>query len=530
MRPADKVARVTTEADMMDTFASTAVLGRNTRRVPHATRHWLLAFVGFLFLGSAWALAAPYDGTPDEMQHILRAAGVARGELAPTPTEADMGTGAFQNVPGGLVRENCWMFESEKPASCAKEPGGDDSLHKTPTRAGRYNPVYYAVVGWPLRLYPNWTGITMARLISAGLVAAMLASAAYAVTHWTRHRLMLAGLLAGTTPMTLHLAGAINPNALEIASGTALFAALVPLLLEPETVPRRAALVLAGVSGAVLCTVRSVGPLWCAVVLAVLLLPTTRALVRSLWASVFARWVAIVLGVAAAAGGLWTVVMKAGQLGSIGTHNEITFVDAVKWEVVQRWGSYLNEMIGVTSWLDAAPPQPAFTLWFMMLGALIVVAVAFGTWIDRWRLFAVAAVVFGFPTLTDAMGASKYGFVAQGRYVLPIAVGLPLLAAFVLSRQEVFGVARNATLVRLFAVVLMPLQLVFLWFTMIRWQHGWITTPAKLTLNPLVGPWHPPIGSVVPLVGAVVGAGLVVAYCRLVTAGDRDVRTDVAAG
>ncbi|MGW9211125.1 DUF2142 domain-containing protein [Embleya sp. NPDC055664] len=492
-------------------------------------RHWLLAFVGFLLLGSAWALAAPYDGTPDEMQHIIRAAGVAQGEFAPTPTDADTGTGAFQNVPRSLVRKNCWAFKEEQPASCAREPGGDKSLERTATRAGRYNPVYYAAVGWPLRVSPDWTGILLARLISTTMVAALLATAAYSVVHWTRHRLLLAGVLAATTPMTLHLSGAINPNALEIAAGTALFCALVPLLLEPGAKLRRSALVVAGISGVILCTLRSVGPLWLVVALAALVIPTRRTLLNSLRRSKPALWAGGAIVLAAVAGAAWTVGMKASQLGSVGDHTHITFRQAVRFEIVGRSGDYLKEMVGVTSWLDMSAPQPAYTVWYMVLGVLVVAGVAFGSWTDRWRMFVLVAVVFGFPTLTDAMGVNKYGFVAQGRYMLPIAVGVPILAAFALSRREVFGARRDATLIRTFAIVLMPLQLVFLWFTMIRWQHGWTSTPRGMTLNAFAGPWHPQVGSVVPVVFALLGCAAMIAYCWTVTR-DRNLPREVAAG
>ncbi|WP_161500712.1 DUF2142 domain-containing protein [Embleya scabrispora] len=473
--------------------------------------------MGFLFLGSAWALATPYDGTPDEMMHILRAAGVAQGEFAPKPTDADLGTGAFQSVPRSLVRENCWMFKEAQPASCAREPGGDATLERTATRAGRYNPVYYAVVGWPLRLSPDWTGILLARLVSTVMVSALLATAAHSVVRWTRHRLLLAGVLAGTTPMTLHLSGAINPNALEIASATSLFAVLVPLLLDPETKLRRSALVTAAVSGAILCTLRSVGPLWCLVALGVLLVPTRRALVHSLRRSKQAMYAAVVLVLAAGAGAAWTVIMKASQLGALNDRTHITFEQAVRFEVIARWGEYLREMVGVTSWLDASAPAAAYTAWYMVLGVLIIASIAFGTWTDRWRLFALIAVTFGFPTLTDAMGVDKYGFVAQGRYVLPVAVGVPILAAYVLSREGVFGTKRDAALIRTVALVVMPLQLVFLWFTMIRWQHGWSDKPREMTLNAFAGPWHPQVGSVAPVLIAVLGAGAVIAYCWTAT-------------
>ncbi|HEY0699522.1 MAG TPA: hypothetical protein VGD43_17125, partial [Micromonospora sp.] len=105
---------------------------------------WVLSFLGFLLMIGAWSVAAPYDGTPDEREHVIRAAGVAGGEVAPEPAAAKKGSGAFQTVPRGLVREQCWQFKPERPASCAVPPGSDRTPVRAGTGAGRYHPVYYA--------------------------------------------------------------------------------------------------------------------------------------------------------------------------------------------------------------------------------------------------------------------------------------------------------------------------------------------------------------------------------------------------
>ena len=44
-------------------------------------RTWLISFLVFCLLGAAWSLAMPYDGPPDELQHVLRAYGVIDGQI-----------------------------------------------------------------------------------------------------------------------------------------------------------------------------------------------------------------------------------------------------------------------------------------------------------------------------------------------------------------------------------------------------------------------------------------------------------------
>jgi hypothetical protein len=202
------------------------------RRLP------ILVFLGFFLVFGAWAVAAPYDAPPDEVQHVIRAYGVLSGQIAPAPTSVkwgvnNNGAGAYQRVPEGLYHPaRCWGFDPGKSAAC-QPPIGGGRLIDAPTSAGRYNPVYYAAVGLPLRIWPGWGGLVLSRLLSAALSAALLAWAFVTLIRWSRYGLMLAGLMAAATPMLAHLAGAVNPNGLEITAGIALFCGGIPLLLGP---------------------------------------------------------------------------------------------------------------------------------------------------------------------------------------------------------------------------------------------------------------------------------------------------------
>ena len=194
---------------------------------------WLLAFVGFFLAIGAWSFAAPYNGTPDEKDHIYRAYGVATGQVVLSPEKAIRDGGAFVDVPTSLLVVDCWQFKSEVSAECAKEPGGDETLASVGTGAGRYFPAYYALVGGPLALSPDWTGVLLSRLLSAALCAFFLANALIDAMRWSRHRFLAVGVLLGVTPMVVHMGGAINPSGPELAAGVAFFAAAFPLLFTP---------------------------------------------------------------------------------------------------------------------------------------------------------------------------------------------------------------------------------------------------------------------------------------------------------
>jgi hypothetical protein len=119
-------------------------------------------------------------------------------------------------------------------------------------------------------------------------------------------------------------------------------------------------------------------------------------------------------------------------------------------------------------------------------------------------IFAGAVVV---PTAMQIYFLNDAGWVTQGRYMLPGLVGLVLMAAFIVD-ERAGEVVNSRGFVRLVALLVLPIQLFCLVFSMVRWQRG---MPAlrgvgiKYLLNPFAGDWHPVVGSVTPLVCMVVG-------------------------
>jgi Predicted membrane protein (DUF2142) len=473
--------------------------GRAVRKVG-PKRQWLLVFLGFFLVFGAWAFAAPYDGPADEVQHVIRAVGVVSGQIAPAPAvvkdyQGFDGMGAYQRVPEGLFSHGfCWGFKRDTSAACATPIHGGP-VRAEPTTAGRYQPVYYALVGLPLKLSPTWTGLVLARLVSAALSAALLAFAFVVLVRWSRFGLMLAGLIAVSTPMLAHMAGAVNPNGLEIAAGIALFSAGIPLLLGPRRGSIAPLVWLLGVSAALLATLRSLGPMWLFFALAALLVPQSRATLRRLWSHRLVRgWTAVAVVATLLSVG-WVVVMKAGAIISVpGKWHYSTLEATLKY--VNFWGrEYLWGLVGVAGWFDVVLPAPFYVAWTALAGALIVFALVVGTWTDRWRFFVIFVGGIVVPGVMQVREANAVGFIIGGRYMLPLLAGMPLLAAFILERR-LLNARQSASMIKLFAVTMLPAQFVLLVYAMARWQAGLGDTHA----NPLVGNWHPPTTSYPPLV------------------------------
>ena len=487
-------------------------------------RLWLLAFSAFFLMIGGWALSAPYDGSADEHDHIYRAAGVWSGDITPRPANAVRGSGGFVHVPRGLVvpDEMCWQFKPAVSASCAPEPGSDRTSVRVGTGAGRYHPGYYALVGLPLKLWPGWSGVILARLITGAGAAALLAGALVTIATYFRRRLMLAGLLVAVTPMAVHFFGAVNPNGLEIAAGVGLFTALVPLVLgraeedDAVGVPRWL-LILAGTSGILLASLRPTGLIYLLFAAIAFFVPLRRDTLARLWGSVAARWWIGAVAFAAVFAAAYAVAFKGTDLGSAFRGGVAIQRGQAALIIVELWGELTEQIIGVFSWLDINMPGSIYVIWQLAAGAVLMFGFAFGHWIDRWRLVVLLVGAVGVPTFMQFWFFNDTGFVTQGRYMLPALVGVVIFAAWILEER---GLPERAgrSLTRLLLVTVLPIHLFSLLWAMIRWRSG-MPNYGKIgivSLWPMGRGWHPVVGPALPVLMLIIGlAGLAWLVWRL---------------
>ncbi|WP_432973380.1 DUF2142 domain-containing protein [Dactylosporangium sp. CA-233914] len=476
-------------------------------------RSWLVAFVAFFLVFGAWCFAAPFDGPADEVQHSIRAAGVASfdpGQIFARPAVVPdafgkPGMGAYQRVPVGMdAHAVCFGFKPHVSAACATGLSGGP-VGEVSTSAGRYNPLYYFAVGVPLRLWPNWGGLLVARLISSAICAALLASAFVSLLRWSRFGLTAATLLAVATPMLAHLAGGVNPNSVEIAAGIAFFAAGIPLLLEPpDPVAKRSLVTLLGISAVLLLTLRSAGPAWFAFALFALAVPVRWRWLMEYWRLTRVKlWTGGVL-LAAVLSAAWIVGMRTGELVPP-TPGEYSFKTGEAIAIyADSWWVYVEGLIGVAGWFDVIMWTPFYLVWAVLVGGLVVMGGVLGDWTMRWRYLVVLLGGVALPGFLQVSQANMTGFIINGRYMLPLLSGLPLLAAWTLERR-LFDARQSRTMTRTMIIFLLPVHLVLLVWAMVRWQRGMPTHAGVGFFNPLVGSWHPPTGSLTPLVIMIAG-------------------------
>ena len=135
----------------------------------------------------------------------------------------------------------------------------------TGTSAGNYNPLYYLAVGLPSRVLSGEPAIYAMRIVSGLLCSLFLAATLFATTQFANRRWPVVAAGVAVTPMVLYLAGAINPNALEIVTTSAVFVNLCLVLENVRDLSRfRFNIVVVGVSAAVLANTRALSLLWLA--------------------------------------------------------------------------------------------------------------------------------------------------------------------------------------------------------------------------------------------------------------------------
>lgn len=491
-----------------------------TRLADRPVRLWCVAFAGFFLLIGSWAVAQPYDASADEHDHMYRAYGVASGEIRPEPTAAIRGTGAFQTVAKGLIRPwpsvtvggqaawtvepPCWLFKRAS-AACAEPPSADATPVVVASGAGRYNPVYYGLVGMPLKLWPGWPGVLLARLLSAAMCAAFLAGAITAIVRYSRHGLMMAGLVASATPLMLQFMASVNPNGPEMAAGIALFAGGIPLLIGRASATSKGLLALVGLSAVALATFRPTGLLFLGMTAIMFFLPLRASNLRALWAERAVRlWVAgIILACVAAVA--WIFTSKATNLGTFTFGRTLTTGEAIVGET-ERWGwNYLPQFISELDWAtDVQLPAPIYFTWAFVAAALAIFGVVFGRGVDRWRMFAVLAGGLFVPAAVQVLSVNAVGFITQGRYLLPMLVGLLILGAYIMEERGL-SAEHSHSLTRLVVGVLLVFQFLSLVFVMVRWQRGIPGQYGIGWLNPFVGAWHPVVGSATPVFASLIG-------------------------
>lgn len=403
-----------------------------------ASRTWITWFVAFFLIGTGWALLTPLNKYPDESDQIYRAASVVRGEIIPHIGAYNHHTGAITNIPFNLMPGfepgRCRGIHSAGLCTTTSAPPGWVTVV---TSEGRNFPLYYALVGWPSLLSANSTGWYLMRLTGAFLCALFLATGALVVLSMPRRPLVLtAAIVAGLTPLTLDLSGSDNPSGLEAASAFCFWAVLLVLIHGSTPLPRRLVVAFGLISGIVLATTRDLGWLWLICVILGSLASTRRFERRAFLRSPAAR---VMLGgpiAAAVVAGAWMITFRAYQVFP----SKYVFNSLADAAVASAKSTplLLKETLAFLGWLTIPPPSIADACWIAATAAVIAICLLTSRRAGILALSGAALLVILPFTIQLVTYLHPSSGSWQGRYDLPLAVGVPLLgiATSRISRAE----------------------------------------------------------------------------------------------
>ncbi len=471
---------------------------------------WLV-FALLLVIGGCWVVLTPPGAGADEPSHLIRVGAVVHGDfsgLFVTDLEPEV-----HDLSGRYItpEPSCYVHAPDPlatPVACADgtDPG-DENVQAT-TTADNYPIWGHLVVGIPT-LIPVGEAIWSARiggvLVALGLVAAALARARQL------GRLAGAGILVALTPMAWGTFATVNPSTISIGGAIAVWIALLIPQERPHSdristdwllvagwaalaLPRRDGLIWATLIASIVTLSYGVSPLelWrrssrmqrvaLGVITAVVvvwgvtnksnlsrlvalspLLLVGVELARRTWfrfTTTPARRLMAIAGLSglAALGALAAIKVRPGG-----------YSPSLTGTIISETGRHLTEAIGVLGWLDAPLP------WFAIAGIVLLVGILAGATLagsSKPALIAgavLAAAVFS-SWAFELQEGSTYGRYWQGRYSLPLLVGVPLVLATSLARSS--EAVASLRLARVGSVGALFIMNVAAWSVARRWGVG----------------------------------------------------------
>jgi hypothetical protein len=484
-------------------------------------RVFTVSFVLVFLNMAAWSLASPLFASPDEPAHVVRAVALDHGQLIGTAVGGVSNPVTSVTVPASIADggryPSCFAFKIFVPASCARPLTTNTKDITAYTSAGRYPPLYYAIVGLPSLVSDSTGGVYAMRLVSAALSALFVALAFMSICLWSRRTLMLLGVLVAVTPMTLFLGGVVNPNGTEICAALCMWTAGLVLVLERADDPPRGLVIVLTVSAVMLMLSRGISPLWVALILVVLAILAGRRGVVQLLRSPSLRVAGAVVVLCAIAAVVWVALAHANDLQA--SHSTLPtgagqLLPAI-WSVTGYW---LQQMIGVFGWLDTPAPVLTYLIWYAAIGVVVVLALSSAHARGAIALLVLVAMVVLVPIAIAYHEYNRLDLFWQGRYTLPMATGVPIMATALIDGAAVLERIRSRLTV-LMCIAIGVADFAAFYTTQRRYATG---LPGPLDV--LHGRWGPPLGNAVmalwSLIATVALLGFVASVVHATTPAD----------
>ena len=428
----------------------------------------LLVACSTVVMAMCFVLGTPRSGGPDEPAHAVASAALVRGDRAVVFSASETPLEQY-TLPGMIGRPDpsCFALQPEMPAACAGVGILTTEPWSVTSTAGAY-PIWGHLAPGLASLVP-WAGgyLHLARLFNLAIPLLLLIASLVALRRLGAMPAVAA--LLGLAPIAWFSLGVVNPSAQAIAGGLALW---VGLLTRARSQPFGWLAVAGWVA---LLLTRREGGLWASIIV-ILVCVATDQRPSELWARLSRGQrsvvvLSVVLQVLARLGGhvgavdtvmaaatllvvaaepllLWlrapsttarprrSVAFGIGGALLVGVLIVLALdqaidgglrLSAVKG-VLGGTGEHLRQLVGVMGWVDAPTPDSAVVLWWAMVGVVFALPLMLR---PRVALVTLAGFIAALATAwVLELGAAGVGWTGawQGRYSVPLTVGLPVLA------------------------------------------------------------------------------------------------------
>lgn len=492
------------------------------RRIPRVALFFAL-LVGSALLSLGWATSSPVGASPDEQAHMIYAWGVSTGQTLPwnadIRTPANSAAMTIVQVPQAIrdrPDETCYKFKAATPA-CSKQATDPANLDAAATYMTRYPPIYYLLVGIPMRIMlaigvSGSRMLVLTRVVSGLISAALMGWAAWAASRRFGKAPAVLAVAVTLTPQFLFLSASVNPNGFEIASAFAVAAFVMSAFFDARHGGRIRADTSVGLIVCSLCLglARPASLVWLVVLLALTLL---RVDGKGVWRR-FPAWLMAAVGVVVAISAVWFVYLNTLRGGGISDHDRANWAAISPVEralfVILKFDDLMESGYGSLGWMDTQLPLLFFIVWLIVaaycVGHLLVTGGRRPLLRPRWALAALAAFMV-------AVAGQSYlaAFGWQGRYFLPclaafIVLLIPAMALHSATHETVTRMAITVTLINV------VLDAASLFWNLGRYLYGYKTAFVRFTTLPFAkhrGSWQPFFGLSAPLWFGTVGMALV---------------------
>ncbi|HTL86683.1 MAG TPA: DUF2142 domain-containing protein, partial [Acidimicrobiia bacterium] len=456
----------------------------------------------------------PPFSQPDELAHARRAYAAVRGDLIgraltssdvaqydralhqrqrlgwdslPKLSSLEMVRSPQVFASGDSMRA-CLAERAEiTPADCPRLSSRTNDV-PTWTWQDRSPPLVHLILGTVTLAIHNVTATYLMRVLAALLCAALLTIAwasLIAVGGIARF-----GLLVALTPMALFLTGGATPNGIEVAAAAAVWSSATALILASPVRRTRAAIDRFGTASLVLILARPISLIWFVLIVSLSAIWGGRQALTVLRIPRVRVWMCALGTVAAIAIG-W--LLHAQTLST--DHNTnggkpFTAAHAAR-HTLAKTAYYARQMTGVfDSDRRVFLSHIGSIVWATALVAVVVLAIVRRLAVRQ--LLVLAAIVVAtilIPVVLQTLSRTGAWDWWRGRYALPIAMGVPLLAAIGIAKNE-RGASRSWM-----AVGVIPLacvQVSAFWLVLRRYtsgvNHSWWFFSAVRWRPPLLAP------------------------------------------